>query len=91
MTTITLPPDLEARLAEAAQCAGVSVDALVVSELRRLYRPAPAAGTPSKGTLYDALAPFIGVVSVDTGPVAEESERRFADLLAEDHARRSTP
>ena len=82
MTTITLPPDLEGRLAEEARKCGTTPELLALESLRRLFAAAPAEGAPAGGSLHDLLAGYIGAVSGSAEALSEDGGRRFADALA---------
>ncbi len=88
MTTITLPADLESRLADEARRRGTTPERLALDGLRRLFVPAPG-DTPAGegGTLADFLAGYVGTFSGTTEPLSEECGRRFAEGLAEKHRR----
>jgi hypothetical protein len=60
MTTITLPPDLERRLAEEASRHGTTPEGLAVAALRRLYPP--TNGTAPAESLLEYLAGHVGTV-----------------------------
>ncbi|MFO0964730.1 MAG: hypothetical protein U0793_03960 [Gemmataceae bacterium] len=79
MTTITLPPDLEGRLADEAHRRGTTPELLALDGLRRLFAPALTAnGAPERATLFDFLAGYIGTVEGEVEPYSEECGRRFA-------------
>jgi hypothetical protein len=82
MTTITLPPDLEGRLAEEARKRGTTPELLALDSLRQLFAPAPAADTASGGNFHDLLAGYIGAVSGTREALSEDCGRRFAEGLA---------
>ena len=64
MTTITLPPDLEGRLADEARRRGTTPELLALDGLRRLFPPPGADnGAEGHGTLFDFLAGYIGTVA----------------------------
>jgi hypothetical protein len=86
MTTITLPPDLESRLAEEASRRGTSPELLALDGLRRLFAPRPDGAAPAD-TLFDFLAGHIGTVDGTTEPLSENCGRRFAEGLAAQHQR----
>ena len=88
MTTITLPPDLESRLADAAHKRGTTPELLALDGLRQLFAPPSADnGTEGQGTLFDFLAGYIGTVAGAAEPYSEDCGRRFAEGLAEKQAR----
>ena len=90
MTTITLPPDLESRLADAALRRGATVEQLALDGLRGLFA-APSAENAAEGggTLFDFLAGYIGTVAGAAEPYSEDCGKRFAEGLAEKQARGS--
>ena len=61
MTTITLPPDLESRLADEAARRGTTPELLALDGLRRLFAPQPDETAPAD-TPFDFLAGHIGAV-----------------------------
>ena len=81
--TITLPPDIEAPLAEEADRKGTTPERLAVDSLRMLFAP-PAEELPSGDeTLFDFLAGYVGTVDGSTEPLSEDCGRRFAEGMAE--------
>ena len=86
MRTITLPPDLEDRLAAEAQRRGTTPELLAVDTLRKAFVPAEAPnGEQPTGTLYDYLKDFIGVVEGTGEPISEDKGKLFTDYLVEKH------
>ena len=86
MTTITLPPEVEASLAEAARKKGTTPESLAVESLRQLFVPAgPTSEPPTAKTLYDHLDGFIGKFDGTGEAFSENCGKRFADALAEKH------
>jgi hypothetical protein len=83
MTTITLPPDLESRLAEEASRRGTTPERLALDGLRRLFTPRSDETVPVP-TLFDFLAGHIGTVAGTAEPLSENCGRRFAEGLAAD-------
>jgi hypothetical protein len=87
MTIITLPPEIEGPLAEAAKRQGTSPELLAIETLRRQFHAAPkppAAENGAEGeTLYDFLKGFIGTVDGTTEPLSENTGRRFTEMLQE--------
>ncbi len=87
MTTITLPPDLEGRLADEARRRGTTPELLAVDGLRQLFAPPPAnLAPPGNNTLFDFLAGHIGVLSssehVPGGArMSENGGKKFAEGL----------
>jgi len=73
MTTITLPPDLESRLADEASRRGTTAELLALDGLRRLFAPQPDG--------------HIGTVAGTAEPLSEDCGRRFADSLADKQQR----
>ena len=81
MTTITLPPDLEGRLADDARRRGTTPELLALDGLRQLFAPPPA----DNGKRPDVWAPVDAIYGRLAG-----SGRTFtdsADLLREDRDR----
>jgi hypothetical protein len=88
MTTITLPPEVEELLTEAARKQGTTPELLAVDCLRKLFTPSPTTGTPAEGdTLFDFLAGYAGTVSGTTEPLSENCGQRFAQGLVEKQQR----
>ena len=81
MTTITLPPDLEGRLAEEAARRGTTPELLALDGLRRLFAPRPEEAAPAD-TLFEFLAGHLGTVAGTAEPLSEDCGRRFAEGLA---------
>jgi hypothetical protein len=88
MSTITIPPELEAPLAEEARRQGTSLELLAVESLRRMYGPkssskcsdmAPTDG----GTLADFLQGYIGTAQGTSEPLSEDTGRRYREMLHE--------
>jgi hypothetical protein len=88
--TITLTPDLERALAEAAQRQGITPEMLAREFLRERLLPAgePVPEQLESMTLAESLADFIGVL--DSGEyvpggahLSERTGERFAELLLE--------
>lgn len=86
MTTITLPPDLENRLAEEAARRGTTPERLALDGLRRLFAPQPDEAAPG-GSLFDFLGGHIGAVVGTAEPLSEDCGRRFAEGMAERQSR----
>lgn len=82
MTIITLPPDLEGRLTEAANRSGTTPELLAVESLRRLFPPITNQ-LAREGTLFDFLAGYIGKAAGSTEPLSEQCGKRFAERLVE--------
>ena len=88
MTTITLPPDLEGRLADEARRRGTTPELLAVDGLRQLFAPPPAnSGGEGRGTLFDFLTGYIGTAAGSGEPYSGDCGRRFAGGLAEKQQR----
>ena len=84
MTTITIPPELEAPLAQAAKRQGTSPELLAVESLRRMYAPESSAAEPiNGGTLADFLKGYIGTIEGTSEPLSEDTGRRFREMLVE--------
>lgn len=81
MTTITLPPDLEDRLAVEALRRGTTPENLALEGLRQLFL-VPHHGMPPANSLFDYLKEHIGVVEGTTEPLSENCGRHFAEGLA---------
>jgi len=64
MTTITLPPDLEAPLTEEAVKRGTTPEAVALDCLRKLFVNSSIKNGPGNGnTLFDFLSGFVGTVN----------------------------
>ena len=88
MTTITLPPDLELRLADEASRRGTTTELLAVAGLRKIFLSDPSnIGVEGPTTLFDFLSGFIGTVNGSTQPFSEDCGQHFADSLAEKQGR----
>ena len=88
MTTITLPPDIEAPLAEEARKRGTTPELLALDSLRKLFVPTPVAGKPTGGgTLFDFLSGYIGAVSGTTEAFSENCGQRFAEGMLDKQQR----
>jgi hypothetical protein len=87
MTIITLPPEIEGPLAEAARRQGTTPERLALEGLRKLFVPATTSGEPEAASLYDFLAGHIGTVAGSTEALSENCGQRFAEGLAEKHQR----
>jgi hypothetical protein len=83
MTIITLPPDLEKRLAEEARRRGISLEQLALNSLRELFVPAANGGADGSETLWDYLSGYVGTVSGTAEPLSENCGQHFADGLLE--------
>jgi hypothetical protein len=80
--TITIPPDLEASLAVAAQKQGATPELVAVESLRRLYAPSSAAAS---GTLKDFLKGYVGTIEGTNLPLSLETGAQFTDLLSQEN------
>jgi hypothetical protein len=88
MTTITLPPDLEGRLADEARRRGTTPELLALDGLRQLFASLPAdGGGEGSGSLFDFLTGYVGTVAGAAEPYSEDCGRRFAEGLAEKQRR----
>jgi hypothetical protein len=84
MTTISIPPDLEAALTREAAKRGVTAESLALDSLRQQFASAgEGAETQARGTLFDALTGYIGAVQGPTEAWSECCGQRFAEGLAE--------
>lgn len=82
MTIITLPPDLEGRLADEARRRGTTPELLALDGLRRLFVPPTTTDPGANGaTLFDFLAGHIGTVVGSSETLSENCGRRLADGL----------
>ena len=89
MTTLYIPPEIEAALAEAAKRQGTTPELLAVESLRKLYAPATEPAAANGATLHDYLEGYIGTISGTSQPLSEDTGRRFTEMLAEE--RRQKP
>ena len=80
MTTITLPPEIEAPLADAARKKGMTPESLAVETLRQHFSPSDPDQTE---TLYDYLAGYIGAVEGTGEALSENCGEKFTDWLVE--------
>lgn len=73
MTTITLPAEIEAPLAEEARRRGTTPERLAVDTLRLRFAPsvASSSGKPPEPNLADFLAGYVGLVEGSTEPLSE--------------------
>ena len=84
MTTITLPPEIEAPLADAARKQGMTPELLALETLRQQFPPAKPEPAPKEGeTLYDYLKDYIGAVSGSGEAFSQNCGERFTDYLME--------
>lgn len=88
MTIITLPPDLEERIADQARRRGTTPELLAIDGLRQFFASASPGQEASGGeTLFDFLGDYIGAVDGSPEPMSEDCGRRFAEGLAEQERR----
>lgn len=86
MTSITLPPDLEAPLAEEARRLGTTPELLALDSLRQQFVPKTASSQPATaGSLFDFLSGYVGRVNGISEALSENCGQRFADGLAEEY------
>jgi hypothetical protein len=83
MTTITLPPDVEASLIEQARKQGKTPEGLAIDTLRKSLVPDIQLG----GSLFDFLSEYIGTVNGSTEMLSEKTGEQFTDLLVEKQQR----
>lgn len=84
MTTITLPPEVEAPLAEEARRQGTTPELLAIGCLRKLFASRLTGGQPAEDeTLSDFLAGYVGTVNESPDALSENCGRRFAQGLVE--------
>lgn len=89
MSTITIPPELEAPLAAEAKRLGTSLELLAVESLRQMYAPKDlGAASTNGGTLADFLQGYIGTIQGASEPLSEETGRRYREML--EHRQRSS-
>ena len=84
MTTITLPPEIEMPLSEAARKQGTTTEQLALETLRKSFVP-QRNGVPYQPgeTLYDSLKEYIGAVAGSGEAFSENCGERFTDGLVE--------
>ena len=84
MTTITLPADVEASLAEEARRRGTTPEAVALDSLRKLFTVPSTKNEPGNSdTLFDFLNGFMGTVHGVVEPFSEKCGERFAEGLVE--------
>ncbi len=89
MTIITLPPGVEALLAEEARKQGTTPERLALDCLRRQFALPPSADTPGRAdSLFDFLSGYVGTVSGTSEALSENCGRRFADGLIDKQRQR---
>lgn len=92
--SIHLSPELERRIAEAAEAAGTTADHLLEERLSEMFPATPAQAHPNPNghrSLADAIAPYIGVVhSSEFVPggarMSENTGEQFAQGMVEKRA-----
>jgi hypothetical protein len=87
MLTITLPPDLDERLADEARQRGTSPELLAIDMLRRAF-VSPEVPAEEGGTLYDFLGDFIGSIEGTGESLSKDCGRHFADGVEEKYRQR---
>ena len=88
MTTITLPPEVEEPLTEAARKQGTTPEVLAVDCLRKLFTPSPTVEAPAESeSLFDFLSGYVGTVSGSSEALSENCGQRFAQGLVEKQQR----
>ena len=83
MTTIVLPPDLEADLTQQATREGTTVESLAIDGLRQLVASKSTAPVPPRN-LLEFLGDFVGCVDGDSDEtLSENCGEKFTDYLVE--------
>jgi len=92
MTIITLPPEIEGALAEAAKRQGTSPELLAIETLRRQFAQ-PTDTQPSDNgaegeTLYDFLKDYIATIDSSEhipggAQMSQDTGQKFAEGMAE--------
>lgn len=85
MTVITLPEDIEDRIAEQARKQGTTPERLAIESLRGLFSP-PVERDEShtdRTTLFDLLSGYVGTISGSTEAWSENAGARFLAGLEE--------
>ncbi len=80
MTTIVLPPDLEADLCQQAVREGKTVESLAIDGLREMV--VAKSKTPPKN-LIEFLGEFVGCVEGNGEALSENCGERFTEYLVE--------
>jgi hypothetical protein len=85
MTTITLPPEIEAPLAEAARKKGTTTELLALESLRQLFPPESRGAAPPEGAtnLLEYLGDFVGSLQGTGESFSQDCGERFTDYLVE--------
>ena len=78
MTTIVLPPDLEADLSQQAASEGKTVESLAIDGLRQLVA---AKSKPPPKNLYEFLGDFVGRLEGNGEALSENTGERFTEYL----------
>jgi len=89
MTVITLPSDIEARIAEKARAQGTTPERLAIESLRELF-PAPSEPAETRtdgGTLFDLLSDYVGTISGPSEAWSDDTGARFLAGLEEKQRR----
>jgi hypothetical protein len=82
MTTIIIPTELEAKMAEAAKREGTTLERLAVESLQRIYAaPTESGASPNGGTLADFLQGYVGTVSGSKEAWSVQTGERLTDML----------
>lgn len=91
MMTISLPPEVEAMLAEEARRRGTTPELLAVDCLRsRLGSRSAAEAGDAGASLLDFLSGYVGTVSGTAEALSERCGQRFIEGLVErERSRRS--
>jgi hypothetical protein len=88
MTIITLPPEIEESLVEAARKQGTTPELLAVDCLRQVLVPAPAEKkTADNDTLFDFLFGYTGTVNGSREALSENCGQRFLQTLLDKQQR----
>lgn len=82
MTTITLPPEIDQILKEAAREQGTTPEKLAIDSLRALFAPSQAkSASPQNRNLLDFLDGFVGTVDGTTEALSENCGERFTQII----------
>lgn len=82
MTTIVLPPDLEADLNQQATCEGKSLEVLAIEGLRQFVSSKHTASAAPKN-LKEYLGDMIGRLEGNGEALSENCGERFTEYLLE--------